>query len=99
MRLHDACTINTSPTPNSAHLHKTVAVNSVEHNIYEKIKVLINKMFERRDKELNTLKHKVDKVNNDCAVSKKKNSNQLSELRNRLSNVLKKYVTKHKNDQ
>ncbi len=36
--------------------------------IYENIKVFINKMFDMRDKEINTLKCKVDKLNKDCAV-------------------------------
>jgi hypothetical protein len=96
--LRDACINNSPPMPNSAHLHRTITVNNVKQNIDENIKVLINKMFERRDKELNTLKHMVDKLNNDCAVLKKKNDAQLSKLSNKLSNLIK-YVTKHKTGQ
>jgi hypothetical protein len=97
--LRDTFIINCPSMPNSAHLHRTVTANNVEQNIDQNIKVLIIKMFERRDKELNTFKCKVDKLNNDCAVSKKKINDQLRGLRNGLSNLLKKYITKHKNGQ
>ncbi len=50
-------------------------------------------MFHRRDKEINTLKCKVDKLNKDCAVLTK-NNDQLCGLSNVLRDVLKKYVTK-----
>ncbi len=52
-------------------------------------------MFDRRDKEINTLKCKVDKLNKDCAVLTK-NNDQLCGLSNGLRDVLKKYVTKDK---
>jgi hypothetical protein len=54
--------------PNSALLHGTEMINNVVQCIDENIKVFINKMFNRRDKEINMLKHKVDKLNKDCAV-------------------------------
>jgi hypothetical protein len=52
-------------------------------------------MFHRRDKEINTLKRKVDKLNKDCVVLTK-NNDQLRGLSNGLRDVLKKYVTKGK---
>jgi hypothetical protein len=59
------------------------------------MKVFINKIFNRRDKEINTLKHKVDKLNKDYAVLTK-NNDQHRVLSNGLRDVLKKYVTKGK---
>ena len=59
------------------------------------MKVFINKIFNRRDKEINTLKHKVDKLNKDYAVLTK-NNDQRRVLSNGLRDVLKKYVTKGK---
>ncbi len=70
-------------------------INNVVQNIDEDIKVFINKMFDRRDKEINTLKRKVDKLNKDCAVLTK-NNDQLCGFSNGLKDVLKKYVTKDK---
>jgi hypothetical protein len=54
-----------------------------------------DKMFHRRDQEINTLKRKVDKLNKDCVVLTK-NNDQLHVLSNGLRDVLKKYVTKEK---
>jgi hypothetical protein len=68
MHLHEASGNNSPPTPNSAPLHRTEMINNVVQDIDENIKVFINKMFHRRDKEINTLKRKVDKLNKDCAV-------------------------------
>ncbi len=68
-------------------------INNVVQDIDENMKVFISKMSERRDKEINTLKCKVDKLNKDCAVMTKKN-NQLRGLSNGLRDVLKKYITK-----
>ncbi len=42
--------------PNSAPLHRIDMINNVVQDIDENIKVFINKMFDRRDKEINTLK-------------------------------------------
>jgi hypothetical protein len=68
----EALTNNSPPTPNSAPLHRTEMINNVIQDIDENIKVFINKMFDRRDKEINTLKRKVDKQDKDCAVLTKK---------------------------
>ncbi len=64
----EALTNNSSPTPKSAPLHRTEMINNVLQDMGENIKVFINKMFDRRDKEINMLKRKVDKLNKDCAV-------------------------------
>ncbi len=82
-------TNNSPPTPNSAPLHKTEMINNVVQDINENNKVFINKMFDRRDKEINTLKCKVDKLNKDCVVLTK-NNDQLRGLSNGLKDVLKK---------
>jgi hypothetical protein len=95
MRLHEASGNNSPPPPNSALLHRTEMVNNVVQDIDENMKVFINKMFNRRDKEINTLKRKVDKLKKDCAVLTK-NNDQLRVLSNGLRDVLKKYVTKGK---
>jgi hypothetical protein len=84
---------NSAPTPNSAPLHRTEMIKNVVQDINENMKVFINKMFNRRDKEINTLKRKVDKLNKDCAVFKK-NNDKLCVLSNGLRDVLKKYATK-----
>jgi hypothetical protein len=83
--------------PNSEPLHRTEMINNVVQDIGENIKVFSNKMFDRRDKEINTLKCKVDKLNKDCAVMTIKND-QLCGLSNGLKVVLKKYITKDKKD-
>ncbi len=70
-------------------------INNIVQDIDENSKVFINKMFNRRDKEINTLKGKVDKLNKDCAVLTK-NYDQLRGLSNGLKDVLKKYITKDK---
>jgi hypothetical protein len=95
MRLRESSGNNSPPTPNSAPLHRTEMINNVVQDINENMKVFINKMFDRRNKEINTLKHKVDKLNKDCLVLIK-NNDQLHELRNGLRDVLKRYVTKGK---
>jgi hypothetical protein len=77
----EALTNNSPPTPNSAPFHRTKMINNVVQDINENIKVFINKMFDRRDKEINTLKCNVDKLNKDCAVLTKSND-QLSGLSN-----------------
>jgi hypothetical protein len=59
------------------------------------LKYSLIKFFYRRDKEINTLKCKVDKLNKDCVVLTK-NNDQLHGLSNGLRDVLKKYVTKGK---
>ncbi len=68
MRLHEASGNNSPPTPNSAPMHRTKMINNVVQDIDENMKVFINKMFDWRDKEINMLKHKVDKLNKDCVV-------------------------------
>ncbi len=95
MCLREASGNNSPPTPNSAPLHRTEMINNVVQDIDENIKVFINKMFDRRDKEINMLKRKVDKLNKDCAVLTK-NNDQLRGLSNGLRDVLKKYITKEK---
>jgi hypothetical protein len=95
MRLREASGNNSQPTPNSAPLHRAEMINNVVQDIDENMKVFINKMFDRRDKEINTLKRKVDKLNKDCAVLTK-NNDQLRVLSNGLRDVLKRYVTKEK---
>jgi hypothetical protein len=72
MRHREALTNNSPPMPNSAPLHRTEMINNVMQDIDENIKVFINRMFDRRDKEINTLKCKVDKQDKDCAVLTKK---------------------------
>ncbi len=47
-------------------------INNVVQYINENMKVFINKMFDRRDNEIITLKSKVDKLNKDCVVLTKK---------------------------
>ncbi len=93
MRLCEASGNNSPPIPNSAPLHRTEMINNVVQDIDENIKVFINEMFDRKDKEINTLKCKVDKLNEDCVVLTK-NNDQLCGLSNGLRDVLKKYVTK-----
>jgi hypothetical protein len=95
MHHHEALTKNSPSTPNSAPLYRTEMINNVVQDIDENIKVFINKMFDRRDKEINTLKYKVDKLNKDCVVSTK-NNDQPHGLSSGLKDVLKKYVTKEK---
>jgi hypothetical protein len=86
-RLCEALTNNSPPTPNSAPLHRTEMINNVVQDIDENIKVFINKMFDMRDKEINTLKCKVDKLNKDCVLLTK-NNYQLPGLSNGLRDVL-----------
>jgi hypothetical protein len=95
MRLREASGNNSPPMPNSALLHRTEMINNVVQDIDENITVFINKMFDKRDKEINTLKCKVDKLNKNCAVLTK-NNDQLHGVSNGLRDVLKKYVTKEK---
>ncbi len=95
MRLCETSGNNSPPTPNSAALHSTEMINNAVQDIDENIKVFINKMFHRRDKEINMLKCKVDKLNKDCVILTK-NNDQLHGLSNGLRYVLKKYVTKEK---
>jgi hypothetical protein len=96
MRLREASGNNSPPTPNSALLHRTKMINNVVQDIDENMKVFIDKMFDRRDNKINTLKCKVDKLNKDCVVLTK-NNDQLHVLSNGLRDVLKKYATKEKN--
>ncbi len=96
MHLREASGNNSPPIPNSAPLHRTEMINNVVQDINENMKVFIYKMFDRRDKEINTLKCKVDKLNKDCAVLTK-NNDQLRVLSHGMRYVLKKYVTKEKN--
>jgi hypothetical protein len=93
MHLREASGNNSPSMPKSAPLHRTEMINNVVQDINENIKVFINEMFHRREKEINTLKCKVDKLNKDCAVLTK-NNDQLRGLSNGLRDVLKKYVTK-----
>ncbi len=95
MHLREASGNNSPPMPNSAPLHRTEMINNVVQDSDENMKVFINKMFIRRDKEINTLKRKVDKLNKDCAVLTK-NNDQLHVFSIGLRDVLKKYVTKEK---
>ncbi len=67
-RHHEAFTNNSPPMPNSVPLHRTEMISNVVQDINENIKVFVNKMFDWRDKETNTLKRKVDKLDKDCAV-------------------------------
>jgi hypothetical protein len=71
MRLPEASGNNSPPMPNSAPLHRTEMIINVVQDIDENIKVFINKMFHRRDKETNTLKQKVDKLKRLCGIDKK----------------------------
>jgi hypothetical protein len=95
MHLHEASGNNSPPPLNSALLQRTEMINNVVQDINENTKVFINKMFDRRDKEINTLKRKVDELNKDCAVLTK-NNDQLHVLGNGLRDVLKKNATKEK---
>ena len=58
MRFCEALTNNSPPTLNSVPLHRPEMINNVVQDIDENIKVFINKMFNRRDKEINMLKRK-----------------------------------------
>jgi hypothetical protein len=93
MRLCEASGNNSPPMPNSAPLHRTEMINNVVQDTNEIIKVFINKMLHRRDKEINTLKCTVDKLNKDCVVLTR-NNDQLRGLSNGLKDVLKKYIMK-----
>ncbi len=95
MHLREASNNNSPPTPNSAPLHRTEMINNVVQVIDGNIKVFINKIFDRRDKDFNMLKHKVDKLNKDCAELNN-NDNQLRGLSNGLRDVLKRYIIKEK---
>jgi hypothetical protein len=95
MHLREVSGNISSPTPNSATLHRTEMITNAVQDINENIKVFINKFFDRRDKDINTLKRKVDKLNKDCVVLMK-NNDQLRGLSNGLRDVLKNYVTKGK---
>ena len=95
MRLREASGNNSPPTPNSAPLHRTEMINNVVQDIDENIKVFINKMFHRRDKEINKLKRKIDKLNKDCTVLTK-NNDQLCVLSNGLRDVLKSTTQRKK---
>jgi hypothetical protein len=95
MRHREALTNNAPPMPNSAPLHRTEMINNVVQDVDKNIKEFMNKMFDRRDKDINMLKRKVDKLNRDCAVLTK-NNDQLCGLSNGLNNVLKNYITKDK---
>jgi hypothetical protein len=95
MRLREASGNNSPPTPNSEPLHRTEMINNVVQDIDENIKVFINKMFDRRDKEINMLKCKIDKLNKDCAALTK-NNDQLCVLSSGLRDVVKKFITKEK---
>ncbi len=68
MHLREASGNNSPPMPNSALLHRTEMINNVVQDINENMKVFINKMFDRRDKEMNMLKRKLDKLNKYCVV-------------------------------
>jgi hypothetical protein len=56
----EALTNNSPPTPNSSPLHRREMINNVVQDIDENIKVFINKMFDSRETEINTLKCKVE---------------------------------------
>jgi hypothetical protein len=58
----EALTNNSPPTPNSAPLHRTEIINNVVQDIDKNIREFINKMFNRRDKEIDSLKCNVEKV-------------------------------------
>jgi hypothetical protein len=94
-RHHEALTNSSPPTPNSAPLHGTEMINNFVQDIDENIKVFINKMLDRRDKDINALKCKVDKLKKDCAVLTKYND-ELHGLSNGFKDMLQKYITKDK---
>ena len=61
------------------------------------LKQVVKELLKNRDKEVNALKRKVTKLDNECSALKK-NNEQILVLSDELSNVLKKYITQQKRD-
>ena len=91
---------STVPQPNinedniNVSFNHSVASTNVEREMNDNIKKVVKKLQKNRDKEVNALKRKVTKLDNECSALKKNNEQILVEL----SNVLKKYITKQKRD-
>jgi len=91
---------STVPQPNinednvDVSFNHSVASTNVEREMNDNIKQVVKKLLKNRDKEVNALKRKVTKLDNECSALKKNNEQILVEL----SNVLKKYITQQKRD-
>ena len=75
----------------------SVASNNVEQELNDNIKKVVKKLLKNRDKEVNALKRKVNKLDNKCSALKKNNARILG-LSDGLSNVLKEYITQQTRD-
>ena len=75
----------------------SVASNNVEQELNDNIKKVVKKLLKNRDKEVNALKRKVNKLDNECSALKRTNKRML-EFSDGLSNVLKEYITQQTRD-
>lgn len=75
----------------------SVASNNVEQELNDNIKKVVKKLLKNRDKEVNTLKRKVNELKNECSALKRTNERML-EFSDGLSNVLKEYITQQTRD-
>ena len=75
----------------------SVASNNVEQELNDNIKKVVKKLLKNRDKEVNTLKRKVNELKNECSALKRTNKRML-EFSDGLSNVLKEYITQQTRD-
>jgi len=77
-------------------IHSVASTND-ERGMNDNIKKIVKKLLKNRDKEVNALKRKLTKLDNECSALKK-NNEQILVLSDGLSNVLNKYITQHKRD-
>ena len=75
----------------------SVASTNVEQELNDNIKKVVKKLLKNRDKEVNTLKRKVNELKNECSALKRTNERML-EFSDGLSNVLKEYITQQTRD-
>ena len=75
----------------------SVASNNVEQELNDNIKKVVKKLLKNRDKEVNTLKRKVNELKNECSALKRTNERMLG-FSDGLSNVLKEYITQQTRD-
>jgi hypothetical protein len=77
-------------------IHSVASTND-ERGMNDNIEKIVKKLLKNRDKEVNALKRKLTKLDNECSALKK-NNEQILVLSDGLSNVLNKYITQHKRD-
>lgn len=91
----------TQPNNNENHFDvsfsHSVASTNVEQELNDNIKKVVKKLLKNRDKEVNTLKRKVNELKNECSALKRTNERML-EFSDGLSNVLKEYITQQTRD-